>query len=327
MARRIPKFSRLNFKRLLYCFLFLFGCGGVLWVVHFFADQPTKDRIEGFTLDAMDVMRESSFTPKEMVWLLDQVADAVPLTVGRITDASAYLKDNAYVLGGLPESPARPLVRLKNDAYLVGYDEERRNPAWVAFRLPEPKFAEAAPRPESFSEDRRLRARVEHRDFSGSGYDRGHLAPNHAVALCFGPAAQEQTFLLSNICPQFPAFNQVTWKSLEDRVFNRYVRRYHEVWCVVGPVFEQPATAKHLRGGIVVPDAFYAILADRWDDPQASLRTLSFLIPHRDVAEEDLSRFIVSIETLERKTGLNFFPGLPVATQKAIEEKPAPRLW
>jgi len=53
-----------------------------------------------------------------------------------------------------------------------------------------------------------------HRDFSHSGYDRGHMAPNadfndtHENAL--------MTFFIANVWPQLPEVNRVTWLRTEN---------------------------------------------------------------------------------------------------------------
>ena len=52
--------------------------------------------------------------------------------------------------------------------------------------------------------DERTAARVSHDDYKPGTdrFDRGHMAPNHAIATRYGREAQLETFLMSNVCPQ-----------------------------------------------------------------------------------------------------------------------------
>ena len=78
--------------------------------------------------------------------------------------------------------------------------------------------------------DPRTRAKVNHYDYTNSGYDRGHMAPNYGIALSHGVKAQMKTFLMSNITPQQTALNTGIWRELEMNVANNYNRRFNEIW-------------------------------------------------------------------------------------------------
>ncbi len=123
------------------------------------------------------------------------------------------VSDQRMIYGGVPRAVAGAghevdYELLKNSAYMVGYSEERRDPLWVAYRVfhldPPLNF----PRPTGkFLTDARSADRVKHEDFTGSGYDRGHMAPNESIVRDYGQQAQIETFLLTNICPQSPELN------------------------------------------------------------------------------------------------------------------------
>ncbi|MBM3844395.1 MAG: hypothetical protein FJ397_14240, partial [Verrucomicrobia bacterium] len=85
------------------------------------------------------------------------------------------------IYGGLPNASnyGHPVLVLTNAAYLTGYCEARRNPAWVAFSVGSISIGSTAKRPSKFTTDTRTRSAT-HDDFTGSGFDRGHMAPNYA---------------------------------------------------------------------------------------------------------------------------------------------------
>jgi len=158
--------------------------------------------------------------------------------------------------------------------------------------------------------------------FRGSGYDRGHMAPNHAIATRYGVDGQRETFLMSNVVPQTPRINRYIWKDLEARVSRRYGRYFSEVWVVTGPVFSEPVD--RLDSGVAIPSGYYKILVDESGD---ALRVLAFLVESDCPPYTRIKSRLVSVDELEESTGLDFFPRLSESVQAEIEVQPAGRLW
>jgi endonuclease G len=181
-------------------------------------------------------------------------------TVGTAPDTQTKPEkwSDPYYYGGMPRTTASfpdQLTVLTNIGYVVGYSEARKNPSWVCYRLSQVGSLKAPPRPQQFTVDTRTGARVRPADYTGSGYDRGHMAPNYAIAICYGSAAQLETFLMSNILPQKPNLNRRIWERLEQVEIKEYAQRFKAVWVIVGPVFD--AQPPRLRSGVAVPKACF----------------------------------------------------------------------
>lgn len=327
--------SKINSRKfrlhyLLYSFLIIAILGVVAKTSHYFGDAETKDQIERSAVAIIDIARESSFLPDEATFLLDTIALHLPFVYGKSIEPGVTLDVETFTLAGTPKSD-RYLTLLRNDAYIIGYDELRQNPAWCAYKIFPPKNKEAAERPDSFETDRRTLARVETKMYSRSGYDRGHMAPNHAIALCYGKHAQQQTFLMSNIVPQRHGLNAGIWKDLEQRTLKRYTRSFGDVWIFCGPIYDcanrdKPRRILPDKKSPVIPDAFFLIVADREEDSGA-LRTLAFVIPHHDGPYKNAKHYLASIDDIERLTQLNFFTQLPDDVQAALESSVAKTIW
>lgn len=128
--------------------------------------------------------------------------------------------------GGLPKalSSSAEFKVLKNKGYTVGYSEKHKDPVWAAYRLFRVDNPPKLPRPGQFAVDERTEAHVGPGAYARSGYDRGHMAPNHAIATRYGQEAQLETFLMSNVCPQRPDLNRRVWQSLEAIEADDYAR-------------------------------------------------------------------------------------------------------
>lgn len=299
-------------------------------LAHYFGDAQTRERIERGTAFVIDFARESSLLPDEAVFWLDELALYLPFVYGNAIEPGTALETTELTLAGTPIAEQR-LTLLENDGYLVGYDESRGNPAWCAYKIFPPQKAEAPERPENFETDYRTRARVPTEAYVRSGYDRGHMAPNHAIALCYGESAQKETFLMSNIVPQKHGLNAGIWKALEQRLIKRYTRNFGDIWVLCGPVYTE-VPLKRLAGTSrrgtlpAVPDAFFLIVTDR-EEHSGALRTLAFIVPHEDNPKNNPKLYLTSIDSIEEKTGLDFFSLLDENVQSALETPAAKTIW
>ena len=90
-----------------------------------------------------------------------------------------------YVYAGLPKA-THELKLLQSRGHLVGYSEKHKDPVWVAYRLFKVESPPKLPRPTRFSVDNRTEAKVKSGDYTNTGFDRGHMAPNHGIATRHG---------------------------------------------------------------------------------------------------------------------------------------------
>jgi endonuclease G, mitochondrial len=229
--------------------------------------------------------------------------------------------DRTHVYGGVPLSAAAPVRVLANTGYVVGYSDALGNPLWAAYKMTDITLRDSPPRPEKFSVDSRTVARIEPSVYNRSDYDRGHLAPNYAIATRYGRQAQEETFLMSNITPQKHSLNAGLWKGLEQKIATNYPGRFGEVWVIAGPVFG--AKPERLQRRVAVPEACYMIIVDESD---GRVRAQAFLFP-QDAAGESPDAYLTTIDDIERRTGLDFLAELPDDAESALESRQVARAW
>ena len=259
------------------------------------------------------------------LWQVTKPApEAAPPPVTTTSGQSPHASKDVYrscIYGGLPKT-AQDLKLLQNKGYLVGYSEKHKDPAWVAYRLFKVEHPPTLPRPTKFSLDVRTLARVKTTDYTNTGYDRGHMAPNHAIATRYGEDAQLETFLLSNICPQKPNLNRKVWEHLEATEADDYANRFEEIWVIDGPIFNDPP--EKLPAGVDVPRAFFKILVD---EVAGRPRMLAFIMPQGVKGDEKPRAFLTSVQEIEKETGLDFFSDLPKEEEQKLEAETARDMW
>jgi endonuclease G len=231
----------------------------------------------------------------------------------------------SHAYGGYPSQGLQLFDRvnvLDNIGFTAGYSEAMRAPLWVTYRVFDVPTLDSGKRPSGFRIDQRTKSKVSHRDYTHSGYDRGHMAPNYAISTRYGWYAQRETFLMSNIIPQKPNINRYLWKDLEMLVAKRYGQYLNEIWVITGPVYQKPI--QRLESDVAIPSGYYKILIDQDGE---EIRVKAFLVQNNCPPYSRIKSQLVSVEQLEELTHLDFFPELSSEAQAELESQSAGRLW
>ena len=207
--------------------------------------------------------------------------------------------------------------------FVLGYSEYLQNPLWVAYRLQDRSPQKPAPRPKNFRVDKSTLMRVSADDYSRSGFDRGHLAPNFAMSRFHGRAAQLASFRMSNITPQKAQLNQKLWQRMEEIEASVYAADSAALYVIAGPVFDK--TPRRLDSGVAVPNGFFRIWLRRLADGE--LQVLAFIVPQQVNGYEPLNNFLVAVDEVEALTGLDFYHHLPQHQQAVLEAQIRPQDW
>lgn len=241
-----------------------------------------------------------------------------------------------YTFHGLPRNTEqdREIKILVNHGYAVGYSEELKVPLYVVYRYGNLKNSSeelderAFERPPKFQVDLRTEAKVHTDDYTSSGYDRGHMAPNYGLRTQYGHLAQIETFLMTNIVPQRPSLNRNIWADAEKKIVNELAQDdrgsgssddVKDVWVISGPIFEGELEVFGEKE-IAIPTAFYKIIVRRNSYWENSARAIAIYYPQEPENDEDKEQF-VSVDFIEEKTGLDFHPNLVDNTEKNMEKK------
>ena len=204
--------------------------------------------------------------------------------------------------------------------YTLSYREEHEQAEWVAYELLEKHLTKDQHKRPYFIEDREVKTKsADWRNYKNSGYDRGHLCP--AGDRKFTYDAYHETFLTSNISPQEHSFNSGLWNSLEQKV-RYWAGRYDDVYIITGGVLiDGLKTIGDER--VSIPEEFYKIVFDKRGE---DYRAIAFLMPNGKTSGS-FYNYMVSIDDIEQKTGIDFFPNLPDNIEKALERNDDVKSW
>ncbi|HWQ15686.1 MAG TPA: DNA/RNA non-specific endonuclease [Roseiflexaceae bacterium] len=230
---------------------------------------------------------------------------------------------------GAVSDPARPdNYLISRDQYALAYHRDRGTPLWVSWHLAASDLGTVERYSGPFIPDTTLPAgwyQVQHRDYTGSGYDRGHMVPS--ADRTASPADNQATFILTNVVPQAPANNQGPWAELEDHLRD-LVRDGNEAYLVAGPL----GTAGTLAGGaLTVPAALWkvAVVLPAGEDDLARITAqtdvIAVLMPNDATVEgRSWEEYVTTVGCIEARTGFDLLAGLPDPVEQALAGAPCP---
>ncbi len=230
---------------------------------------------------------------------------------------------------GAPRRTGAPaptdITILKRGEFAIGWSPSLKRPVWAAYHVPRDARFDVGKRP-GFTKDRSVASSPAPASYAGSRYDRGHMVPNHAIATRFGPEEQRKTFLMTNIAPQSPALNRGPWREMELRIADLWTAKYGEIWVIVGALPNTDSSAHEVIAAakVDVPGHYYMVAVAQTAD---GVRALAVLMPQTIGRWDFPARKIVTIEELERMSGLDFFPEMPTFLQRPLKADRPTRLW
>ena len=210
---------------------------------------------------------------------------------------------------------------MEKPQYTMSYSRDNGGPNWVSWHL-DSSWLGSAPRQDDFRADTTLPTgwyRVLATDFSGSGFDRGHMCPSADRTITI--TANSATFLMTNMIPQLPANNQGVWANLES--YSRtLVSQGNELYIISGGQGLQYFIA---NGHVAVPAQTWKVIvvlpvgSNDVSRVTTSTRTIAVVMPNSGTIGNDWRAYRVSVDQVEAITGFDFFSNVSSGIQAVIE--------
>lgn len=214
----------------------------------------------------------------------------------------------------IPCQPISSFV-IHRPGYSLAYDARNRNPAWVLEHLTAESISGETERSLEFKEDeaipQHLRATLA--DYNGSGLDRGHQAP--AADHRSNRDAMEDTFYMTNMCPQCPQFNRGYWAKFEKHVRD-LTKDHANIYVVTGPLYLPSIELDGKRyvkyqvigsNDVAVPTHFFKVIT--LENLQGIQEIKAYILPNQKIpSSTPLDKFLTTVQKVEKSAGLIFIP-------------------
>ena len=212
--------------------------------------------------------------------------------------------------------------------YTFFYDYTAPSVLWVAYPL-EAAHMGSMKRPSRWSYNPMLETKDQinlcHHSYNDS-YARGHLIPN--ASRNGDLEMQAQTFYVTNSVPQIQnKFNGGIWQRLEDALQDEAATE--KLYIVTGVAFSKEGeeakveytTAKDDSRKVPIPNYFYKVVLKVNTDHSGAVKsasTIGFWFEHR-MYTDTYDNYTVSVDHIEKWTGLDYFCNLPDSIESAVE--------
>jgi endonuclease G len=211
--------------------------------------------------------------------------------------------------------------------YVLSYNSGRKVPNWVSWEITT-GYLGSASRQDDYRPDTTLPSGMPQAalsDYSGSGWDRGHMCPSADRTAT--TTANSQTFLLSNMVPQSRNNNGGPWARLE--TYSRTLAQSgKQVYVVAGGVFV--GSNQTIGNGVSVPDDTWKVVVvlDQVGAGASAVttatRVIAVVMPNNDddvSASDDWQPYRVSVDDIEAMTGYDLLSDVPGSVEAVIEAR------
>ncbi len=203
--------------------------------------------------------------------------------------------------------------------FASGYSKQDNRGYWSAYKLDEEKIEEMNENPKDrpqiqFRRNPQLNVgdyvQPQHKSYTHTNWDRGHLAPNGAMA--WDEDAQRRSFMISNIAPQKPGMNRNIWRCFEHSI-REWAAASGDTYVVVGATRGKQVISGESDPNEVeinVPSHYVAMVYRTKPEPAA----IGVMVPNTE-GNLDIRKHMMSVSELESKSGFQFKLPASVAEQ------------
>lgn len=282
----------------------------------FISQALAQDVLETFTGDPFGLDRDGN----------NLACEALPPVPPTLAEAVQAVDSPHLVLGNPSNAGPSHLNNylIVRKQYVLSYNRDRNLLNWASWEV-DASWLGQTERQDDFRPDGALPPgtyQVTPDDYSGSGYDRGHVVPSADRNRTKDD--NSATFLMTNIIPQTPENNRGPWRELENYIRDLVYQYDHSLHLYAGAYGERGTLEQR---DITVPSRLWKIVIvyDRMEDGGLGLtgdtRVIAVDMPNRQAVSEDWRHYRTSIDRIEIATGYDFLADVPEALEAALEGK------
>ncbi len=216
---------------------------------------------------------------------------------------------------------------IEHSAMLLEYDQNCHLPKWVMhIIMPDIAYGNVG-RTDNFREDPKVpggtavdvdfynpELEAYYADDAHEGMDRGHLAPSNDFR--WNKKALDESYMFSNIAPQYASFNRKKWAELEMFLRNYVLEHKTKLFVLTIPyVEEEHEIIPYSINEVCIPSAFIKIAFDVKNE-----KGIAFYLPHAPT-QEALESYVHSIDEMESLLGIDVAHALDIELQEKIESQ------
>jgi endonuclease G len=217
--------------------------------------------------------------------------------------------------------------------FSLSYNNSKGTANWVSWRLVKEDLG-GVPRGQFYPDMDLPRGfvRITPRDYTGGGFDRGHMCPHNDRSAT--EEMSQATFVMTNMVPQSPNLNQRAWSQLEIYCRGLVERQGKRLYIVAGPAGkggvgrEGPRETIGSQHRVTVPSSCWKIImvlnAGSGDDLErvdGGTRLIAVIMPNDMSVGNRWAGYRVPVKAVEQLTGYKFFDKVRESIIEPLKER------
>ena len=254
-----------------------------------------------------------------------RACERLPQTTPEL-DWETYFSNSPHIALGNPSHAGQENIDnylIDREQYVLAYSNRHGTLRWASWILSR-DWVGRVDRQNNFRPDGILPKgtyQVTPRDYTNSGYDRGHMVPS--ADRNASERDNSATFLMTNIFPQTPENNRGPWKELEsycrDLVYQQGKTLY-----IIGGVYGQKQPIAEDR--VIPPSRTWKVIVifdgqPTPDNITYDTETIAVDIPNGKGLDDEWQTYQTSIARIELATGYDLLSDIPDAVQAELEAR------
>ena len=217
--------------------------------------------------------------------------------------------------------------------YTLSYNNSKGEANWVSWHLSK-AWLGSIDRCDCFTSDASLPSgyfKATTSNYTSTGFDRGHLCPSGDRTT--SDTDNAHTFFMTNMTPQAPNMNEVTWEAFESycRSLTSTGNELYIIagWSGTGGTGSNGGTTNTIASGAInVPSYFWKIAvvlpvgSNDVSRVTTSTRVIAIKMPNtQTVNAHTWDYYRTSVDAIETLTGYDFLSNVPTSIQSVIEAR------
>jgi endonuclease G len=218
----------------------------------------------------------------------------------------------------LPAPQPREQI-VHHEYYSLSYIEAYELATWVAYELTREEAKSEIEYKEKYKEDPAVKTgSATKKDYKKAGYIMGQLA--FIEHMMISDTSANESFYLSTIVPHKMAFNKYVWKTIGN-IIKAWAIECGSLYVVNGPVLADAPFGTFGPSKVSIPERYYSVVLDLENE-----RGIGFVI-RNSMSSASVKQYAMSVDEVEKITGIDFFHILPDEKEEKIESTFEPEKW
>jgi endonuclease G len=208
---------------------------------------------------------------------------------------------------------------IHHKGFSLSYNTSYLQPSWITYKVTKSQVNSGSDVKAKYTPDPAIKVRAaSKKDYKDGGYVMAQFVNYRDVSQI--PGATEETFYLSNITPMKLAYYKHIWLKTEDLI-RLWTANTEGLYITCGPILTDSPFPTIGKNNLSVPNRYYKAVYDPMNK-----KAIGFIFKN-GTSSGSLKSFAVSVDQIEKETGIDLFPSVDDEVENKMEAELDTENW